>query len=68
MRQLAAKMGLDPDKWFHHVELAAGRIVGRELVKYVADMYKYYVAYSLAEKQTEKRAVAKKRESQMPNR
>jgi len=68
MRQLAAKMGLDPNKWFHHVEIAASRIVGRETVKYVADMYKYYVAYSLAEKQTEKKAVAKKRGSQKPNR
>jgi len=68
MRQLAAKMGLDPNKWFHHVEIAAGRIVGRETVKYVADIYKYYLAYSLAEKLTEKKAVAKKRRSQKPNR
>jgi membrane-bound lytic murein transglycosylase MltF len=68
MRQLAAKMGLDPNKWFHHVELAAGRIVGRETVKYVADIYKYYVAYSLAEKLTEEKAAAKKLGSQNPNR
>jgi len=68
MRQLAAKMGLDPNKWFHHVELAAARIVGRETVKYVADVYKYFVAYSLAEKLTEKKAEAKKRRSQEPNR
>jgi len=68
MRQLAAKMGLDPNKWFHHVELAAGRIVGRETVKYVADIYKYYVAYSLAEKLTEEKAAAKKLRSQNPNR
>ncbi len=68
MRQLAAKMGLDPIKRFHHVALAAGRIVGRETVKYVADIYKYYMAYSLAEKLTEKKAVAKKRGLQKPNR
>jgi len=68
MRELATKMGLDSNQWFNHVELAAGRIVGRETVKYVADIYKYYVAYSLAEKLTEKKAVAKKRRSQKPNR
>ena len=48
MRSLAKKMGLDPNKWFHHVELAAGRIVGRETVKYVSNIYKYYIAYTLS--------------------
>ncbi len=47
MRRLAKKMGLDPNRWFGNVEVAAGRIVGRETVKYVADIKKYLVAYRL---------------------
>jgi membrane-bound lytic murein transglycosylase MltF len=47
MRDLAAEMGRDPNQWFGHVEVAAGRIVGRETVKYVDDVYKYYLAYRL---------------------
>jgi membrane-bound lytic murein transglycosylase MltF len=47
MRTLAKKMGLDPNRWFGHVEVAAGRIVGRETVKYVADIKKYLIAYRL---------------------
>jgi membrane-bound lytic murein transglycosylase MltF len=47
MRDLAKELGRDPNQWFGHVELAAGRIVGRETVKYVADVYKYYIAYRL---------------------
>jgi membrane-bound lytic murein transglycosylase MltF len=47
MRELAVKLGLDPNQWFGHVEVAAGRIVGRETVKYVANIYKYYIAYRL---------------------
>ncbi len=41
-------MGLDPDKWFSNVEIAAGKIVGRETVQYVANIYKYYIAYKLS--------------------
>lgn len=47
MRNMAERMGRDPNQWFGHVEIAAGRIVGRETVKYVADIYKYYIAYRL---------------------
>ena len=47
MRALAKEMGRDPNRWFGHVEHAAGRMVGRETVKYVGDVYKYYVAYRL---------------------
>jgi membrane-bound lytic murein transglycosylase MltF len=47
-RRKAAAMGLDPDVWFENVEIAAARIVGAETVNYVSNIYKYYVAYSLA--------------------
>jgi hypothetical protein len=33
--------------WFNNVEVAVGRSVGREPVRYVRDIYKYYAAYKL---------------------
>ena len=45
IRDKAAKMGLDPDKWFRNVELAALRVVGQETVRYVSNINKYYVLY-----------------------
>jgi membrane-bound lytic murein transglycosylase MltF len=50
LRQEAAGMGLDPNKWFFNVEIVALREIGRETVQYVADIYKYYIAYKLSEK------------------
>jgi membrane-bound lytic murein transglycosylase MltF len=47
MRNLAKEIGLDPNVWHANVELAAGKIVGRETVKYVSNIFKYYIAYSL---------------------
>ena len=47
-RRRATQMGLDPNVWFDNVEVAAARIVGAETVHYVGNIYKYYVAYSLA--------------------
>lgn len=48
IRELTAELGLDPNVWFGNVEVAAGRIVGRETVAYVANIQKYFVAYQLA--------------------
>ena len=47
MRQLAAEMGLNSNIWFNNVEMAAGKIVGRETVQYVSNIFKYYIAYNL---------------------
>lgn len=44
-RDLAGRMGLDPNKWFRNVELAALRLIGRETVRYVSNINKYYVLY-----------------------
>jgi membrane-bound lytic murein transglycosylase MltF len=55
MRDKAATMGLDPDVWFGNVELAAGKHIGRETVQYVANIYKYYVAYKLASELTDRK-------------
>lgn len=48
-RSLAEQSGLNRDVWFGNVEHGAARIVGRETVDYVANIYKYYVAYKLIE-------------------
>jgi membrane-bound lytic murein transglycosylase MltF len=47
MRQVAAKRGLDPNVWFHNVEYVTAEKIGEETVTYVANIYKYYIAYKL---------------------
>jgi membrane-bound lytic murein transglycosylase MltF len=55
LRKLAAKRGLDPDKWFNNVEVVVAEKIGRETVQYVSNIYKYYLAYKmLAEAQFER--------------
>jgi membrane-bound lytic murein transglycosylase MltF len=48
LRKEAADEGLDPNVWFNNVELVAAKDIGQETVTYVANIYKYYVAYKLA--------------------
>ncbi len=55
MRSLADRMGLDRNRWSGHVEVAAGRLVGRETVDYVADIRKYQLAYRLLERHEQRR-------------
>jgi len=47
LRAEARSEGLDPNRWFDHVEVIAARRIGRETVDYVRNIYKYYVAYKL---------------------
>ena len=47
LRQTAAERGLDRNRWFNNVERIAAERIGRETVQYVANIYKYYVAYRL---------------------
>lgn len=47
LRGIAAQRGLDPNRWFYHVERIAAEKIGRETVSYVANINKYYVAYKL---------------------
>lgn len=49
-RKMAIKMGLDPNRWFGHVEVAAARTISREPVTYVRNIYKYFVTYKKLEK------------------
>ncbi len=62
LRKKAAAQGLDPNRWFGNVEVIAAREIGRETVQYVANIYKYYVAYRLSAEQMTARNEARKRE------
>jgi membrane-bound lytic murein transglycosylase MltF len=59
LRKEAADQGLDPNVWFNNVELVAAKDIGQETVTYVANIYKYYVAYKLAVEQRQIREKAK---------
>jgi membrane-bound lytic murein transglycosylase MltF len=58
LRRETAKRGLDPNRWFKNVELVTAEKVGQETVTYVANIYKYYIAYQLVTQ-----AEAQKREA-----
>jgi membrane-bound lytic murein transglycosylase MltF len=59
LREEAGKKGLDPNVWIGNVELVAAARVGMETVTYVANIYKYYVAYKLVAEQEEDRKKAR---------
>ena len=62
LRRSAANRGLDPNKWFNHVEVIAAEKIGRETVQYVSNIYKYYLAYKMVMEQREERAKVKEEE------
>ena len=49
LRREAEAEKLDPNLWFNNVERVAAARVGQEPVRYVRNIYKYYVAYKLIE-------------------
>jgi membrane-bound lytic murein transglycosylase MltF len=59
LRKEAQKRGLDPNVWFGNVEQIASERIGRETVTYVANIYKYYVAYQLVAESAARKAEAK---------
>jgi membrane-bound lytic murein transglycosylase MltF len=59
LRREAEKRGLNPNVWFGNVEQIASERIGRETVTYVANIYKYYVAYRLIVEETERRAASR---------
>jgi membrane-bound lytic murein transglycosylase MltF len=59
LRREAAKRGLDSNVWFGNVEQIASERIGRETVTYVANIYKYYIAYRLVAEERDRRATTK---------
>jgi len=51
LRREAEQRGFDPNVWFNNVEVIAARRIGSETVRYVSNIYKYYVAYKRIEQQ-----------------
>lgn len=61
LREEAGKKGLNSNVWIDNVELVAANRIGMETVTYVANIYKYYIAYKLIAEQEEERKKAKER-------
>ena len=59
-RRIAAERGLNPNVWFGNVEMIAAEKIGMETVTYVANIYKYYIAYRLLIDQNNERQKALK--------
>jgi membrane-bound lytic murein transglycosylase MltF len=53
LRDETARRGLNPNRWFNNVERVTAEKIGRQTVDYVSNIYKYYVAYKLAEERSE---------------
>jgi membrane-bound lytic murein transglycosylase MltF len=47
LRATAAEQGYDPNVWFRNVEVVVASEVGREPVRYVSNIFKYYTVYRL---------------------
>jgi membrane-bound lytic murein transglycosylase MltF len=61
LRRRAEKEGLDPNRWFGHVERIAAQRVSRETVHFVRNVYKYYIGYTFRlEAIAARKAAAKK--------
>jgi len=59
-RTEARQAGLDPNVWFRNVEITTAKRIGLEPVRYVSNIYKYYIAYRLSvDKYYKKEAVRK---------
>ncbi len=55
LRKAAKERGLDPNVWFNNVEILAAEKIGSETVTYVANIFKYYVAYKLIQENKKKK-------------
>lgn len=55
LQQEAEKEGLNPNVWFGNVELIAASRIGSETVRYVQNIFKYYVAYKLLTEKIERK-------------
>jgi membrane-bound lytic murein transglycosylase MltF len=67
LRAEAAAKGYNPNVWIDNVEIVAAERIGAETVTYVANIYKYYVAYKLIAVQEEQHRKAKEAIQQKPS-
>jgi membrane-bound lytic murein transglycosylase MltF len=56
LRRETAAQGLDPNVWFDNVEMAVARVIGRETVQYVGNIYKLFLAFRMVEERRGERA------------
>ena len=66
MRKLAAAQGLQQDIWFNNVERVTAANIGQEPVRYVRNIYKYYIAYKLLDEHEQATKAAKMSVSKSP--
>jgi membrane-bound lytic murein transglycosylase MltF len=59
LRREAKKEGLDENVWFDNVERVAAHRIGQETVRYVRNIYKYYIGYKLLLESQQREAAAK---------
>ena len=64
LREQTKKMGLNPNLWFGNVEVATARVIGRETVQYVSNIFKYYIVYKQMEATMDKREQLKNKEAE----
>jgi membrane-bound lytic murein transglycosylase MltF len=62
LRQEAVKQGIDPNKWFFNVEGVALKEMGRETVRYVANIEKYFIAYKSAQRVLKEKRTKREKE------
>ena len=55
LRRQTKDVGLDPNRWFQHVEVVVSKEIGRETVDYVGNIYKYYLTYNLLDQRQQAR-------------
>jgi membrane-bound lytic murein transglycosylase MltF len=55
IRRAAVADGLNPHLWFNNVETGAAKVIGREAVQYVGNIFKYYISFKLAEERLEEK-------------
>jgi membrane-bound lytic murein transglycosylase MltF len=66
LRRRTAERGLDPNRWFNHVEVLVAQEIGRETVQYVSNIYKYYLAYKLISEQRDLQERARQKQGITP--